>query len=217
MRLSYRIPHHIVAGISLLAIAMLPQAAHAKNPFKSQPLTIKVSAPEVHAQTPLDIDEARRFCDTSTLQPIEGIWAYQQENLLVYIRKSANSRSVPPVYDITIIESDDARLLPGTKIGTLNESTDPSVFRMKLYSAWDMGFLTLPQEYLATYRPDHEALYMKGQKLKLSFNPMRLLPSIFKAFSINYDDPLDDLPKGMIKIYPSHDGNGSSLRTIRYL
>lgn len=175
---------------------------------------------EIPAYVPLDISEARTIADTSPLLPVEGIWTYPDDNVTVWIHRSRTMHATPPIFDITVLQSDDARLLPGTKIGTLAGSTDPSKFKLTLFSAWNMGILSAPKSFLATYRPDHEALYMEGRRLSLSFNPMRILPSFLGAlrgFRIGYDDPLDDLPKGMIKIYPSYDGNGSSRRSLRYL
>ena len=78
---------------------------------------------------------------------------------------------------------------------------------------------------MATLSKDGDAFLFKRQKspvkVRMNVNFSRLLPGFWKmlstGISTNGSNASTEAPAGMVKVYPSYDGNGSSKRKIRYL
>ena len=172
-----------------------------------------------------DIDEARLICDTIPLESPEGIWIYPDDHVTVLVLKARTiSGSSLPVYNIRVVESDDCSLAPGDMIGTISASPKQSEFSISLFTERKNGILSKPGECLASISSDGETMIIKRKKspfkLRLSLNLSRLLPGFWKIVRIgasSQSSPNSDPPVGMVKIYPSYDGNGSSKRKPRYL
>lgn len=163
---------------------------------------------------PADYLEATALCDGADLRPVEGLWTYPDDDVTVLIYRSEDSKGV---YDIFVVESADCSLRPGMRLGELRTSADPDKFTIKLFTAVRNGVLTMPHEASATFSEAKESLTVKrNSSLKLSLNPTRLLPSFWRIASISINSR-ESAPEGMIKIYPSYDGNGSTRRAPRYL
>lgn len=172
------------------------------------------SAFEMHGQKkPANLLEAREFCDKADLQPLEGLWSFPTDDVTVLIYRSDERKGL---FDITVIEAADCSLKPGMKIGELSASADPDKFNLKLYSSIKKGILGSPLTATAVYSENKESLTVKKISFQFRINPTRLLPSFWRMASVSIRQR-EPAPEGMIKVYPSYDGNGSTRRGPRYL
>ena len=165
------------------------------------------------------------ICDSIPLDKMEGIWSYPEDNVTVLVLKTANLiSSALPQYHISVIESSDCDLIPGDRIGQITATPDSKIYDMELYSRRENNLLVKPRKCVATLSAEGETLLMKQPKskfrIRININPSILLPklwrSIFRA-SASSGNSDSTSPIGMVKIYPSYDGNGSSKRAPRYL
>ncbi|MBD5357631.1 MAG: hypothetical protein HDR88_11610 [Bacteroides sp.] len=174
-----------------------------------------------------DIDQAIEICSTLPLDPLEGIWIYPEDNVTVLILKNnPTSISTLPNYSITVIESDDCRMMPGDKIGTITATAESLKYEINLFTERNKGILQKPNSCVASLSKDADSLILKGNKskklnLRLNLNISRLLPNFWRfvriSSSTGNNTSTATPPVGMVKIYPSYDGNGSSRRQPRYL
>lgn len=180
-------------------------------------LLIQVSAailpPAAAVTPPADILEACELCDRTDLRPIEGLWSYPEDDVTVLIFRSDEAKGL---YDILVVESADCSMNPGMKLGELHESADPDKYRMKLFTLIKNGLLSAPCEATATYSEAKESLTVKKNAVKFKLSPNRLLPYFWRIASVSVKSR-EPAPEGMIKIYPSYDGNNSTKRAPRYL
>lgn len=167
-----------------------------------------------HAFTPpADILEAKELCDKGDLQAVEGLWLYPEDEVTVLIYRETGQKGT---YGIYVVESADCSLNPGDRIGSLQASPDPDKFKMKLYTAMKKGVPGVPCNASARLSRNHESITVTKPSLKLRFQPNRLLPYFWRIVNVSIKNP-ESVPEGMIKIYPSYDGNDSSRRETRYL
>lgn len=157
--------------------------------------------------------EAYEVCDKTDLRPIEGLWTYPDDDVTVLIMRSEFSKGV---YDIFVVESADCSLSPGMKLGELKASADPDKFTISLFTIVKKGTLSKPSQATATFSENKESLTFKKSSVQFKFNPNRLLPYFWRMISVNVKTR-EPAPEGMIKVYPSYDGNMSSKRQPRYL
>lgn len=166
------------------------------------------------------------MCDSMPIDNVEGIWVYPDDNVTVFVvRKPQNSLSSPLEYDLIVVETPDCNLDPGESIGTLTAGADSKKFSLDLFSERKKGVLTKSRTCTATLSSDGESMSLKmpdsGFKLRLNLNPGVLMPKLWRSlFRISTSGSNRSTPqglRGMIKIYPSYDGNGSSRRQPRYL
>lgn len=173
-----------------------------------------------------DIDMAKEICSELPLESIEGIWLYPEDKVTVLILQNPGSDvNGSPYYDISVVSTSDANLNPGDLIGNLQATADMNVYRFELFTEKKNDYLLKPKSCLATLSKDGETFLIKKQKspfkgrLNLNFN--RLLPGFWKIISTGLSTSGNNMaiepPVGMIKVFPSYDGNGSSRRKIRYL
>lgn len=158
--------------------------------------------------------DVRSWCDNNPLQPIEGIWEYPDDNTRVLIKAD---EVVSGAFSIIVLSTPDCRLKPGDVIGRLLPSVDSRQFRLEQCTRKDKLALAFPHDCTAILSADGEAIRVKTKKLKLKINPATLLPRFWRLVRISIDNPADDLPAGMVKIYPGYDHNGSLRRKIRIL
>lgn len=171
-----------------------------------------------------DIIQAKEICDELPLDNLEGIWLYPDDNITVLIiaDETADNNAFPS-YTISVVDTSDARLHPGDIIGKMVGTPDNNTFRIELSTESKNHLLLKPRSVLASLSGDKDALIIKKQKLpfkgRLNFNFNRLLPGFWKIVSTGISQNSQQIapPVGMIKIYPSYDGNGSSRRKIIYL
>ena len=154
----------------------------------------------IAGQTIADMGMAREWCDISMLQSVEGIWEFPADETRVLIRRSPTSVHV---YDIIVIDTPDTRLNPGEVSGTLKESPVASKVELDLFRNRLKGILANPGKCLAEYVANDDALVITARKIKLSLASRWFLPSFWKALRVNFKDPLDQLPRGMVRIYPT--------------
>ncbi len=159
-------------------------------------------------------NEARIWCDNFATNPIEGIWEYPDDNTRVIIKPDSE---VPGAFTLTVISSPDCRLSPGDVIGRLYPSIDSRQFRLEQSTNKTNFELLKPHDCLAILSADAESIRVKSRKLKFRINPSTLLPRFWRIVRFSVDNPTDDLPAGLIKIYPGYDHNGSLRRKIRIL
>ncbi len=156
-----------------------------------------------------DMGMARDWCDRSMLQTMEGIWEFPADETKVLVKQSPSSTRR---YDLIVIETPDTRLIPGELIGTLSESVVSSKFELDLCRNRVKGILSNPGKCMAQYLADEDALVISERKLKISLSPRWLLPSFWRSIRVNLKRPANELPKGMVRIYPT-----SKPRKIDYL
>lgn len=173
-----------------------------------------------------DLDMAKELCSSLPLDMMEGIWIYPDDNVTVLILSDDTSSEISfPTYTISVVKTSDARLHPGDIIGKLYATPEERTYRIDLATEKKNDFLLKPKSVKATLSKEGDALIVTKQKsplkarLNLYFN--RLLPGFWKivSFGISPQNGLSPatLPVGMIKLYPSYDGNGSQRRKTRYL
>lgn len=170
-----------------------------------------------------DIDMAEEICKQLPLENVEGIWLYPEDKVKVMVLKDRNSIDMTPVYEISVVETEDVRLRPGEILGHLYATPQENTFKIELNTERKNDLLLKPKTVTATLSASGDSFIFKRQKspfkarLNLNFN--RLLPGFWKIISTGVTQTTGNVeqPTGMIKIYPSYDGNGSSKREIRYL
>ena len=179
-----------------------------------------------HSVEVQDIDKAKEICQELPLEPVEGIWLYPEDEVTVLILAdhSEDAKTMVPVYSITIVETTDARLKPGERIGTLKGTAEEGVFAIELATEKKNDLFLKPKTCLATLGKNEDTFLFKKEKSnlrgRLNLNLNRLLPGFWKIISGGISVSSESgasIPTGMIKIYPSYDGNGSSRRKIIYL
>ena len=173
-----------------------------------------------------DMEQAKEICNKLPLETIEGVWMYPDDHVTVLILNEHtpfHSHSLP-TYVISVVESSDTRLSPGDVIGRMEATPEDRAYKIELATEKKNELLLKPKSCLARISSEGDSFTIKKQKsglkgrLNLNFN--RLLPGFWKIVSTgistgggNKIEPAT----GMIKIYPSYDGNGSSRRKPRYL
>ncbi|MDE5877727.1 MAG: hypothetical protein K2H47_09580 [Muribaculaceae bacterium] len=182
---------------------------------------ISISSFQIKAVSPLplvcDVIGAREWCDTTALHPIEGIWIYPEDNVTVLVRRLPDSdRPAYRKYDICVIDTPDCSMTPGESIGILEATADSKSFRLRLFTKRKKGILTGLTDCAARLA-DEENLRVETPKFKFRLGSLSVLPKFWRMVRVSIDNPASRLPAGMVRIYPSYDGNGSSRSTPRYL
>lgn len=158
--------------------------------------------------------EAREWCDSNILTPVEGIWEYPDDGARVLIQSDPTA---PGSFTISVLSTPDCRLEAGDIIGRLHPSVDARQFRLEQWTHKDKQLFNKAENCHATLSSDGETLRVKSPKLKFKINLNTLLPRFWRIVRVSYDNPADDLPAGLIKVYPGYDHNGSLRRKIRVL
>lgn len=172
-----------------------------------------------------DFDEAASVCDAIALDPAEGIWIYPEDNVTVLVRRLPSlSSSALSEYKIEVVETSDIRLHPGDEIGRMKATAETSKYDVSLFTENKNGILQKPSACTGILDKDGETMILKKPKSKfnfrITFNPSILLPKFWRVvrFNSSLGEKSTERPaSGMIKVYPSYDGNGSSRRRPRYL
>lgn len=172
-----------------------------------------------------DFEAAAEVCDALALDPIEGVWIYPEDNVTVLVRRLPSlSPSALPEYKIEVVATSDVRLRPGDEIGHMKATAEASKYEVSLYTERKNGVLQKPSDCLATLDKDAETIILKKPKRKFNFrftfNPSLILPKFWRVvrFNSGLGEKSTERPaSGMIKVYPSYDGDGSSRRSPRYL
>lgn len=158
--------------------------------------------------------DARKWCDSSNLNPVEGIWDYPEDGTRVVVQADPTA---PGSFTITVLSTPDCRLERGDVIGRLRPSADARQFRLVQFTHRDKFSYIKPEECLAILSSDGEAIRVKSPKFKLKININTLLPRFWRVARLAYNNPVEDIPVGLVKVYPGYDHNGSLRRKIRVL
>lgn len=175
-----------------------------------------VAAVSLHcgAAVPVSVEEARRWCDEDVLSPVEGIWEYPEDGATVLIMAD---RTHPGTFTVSILSTADCRLERGDVIARLHPTSDVRQFRLEQMTAKDSNGLIKPRDCAATLSSDGESLRVKSPKTKFRIQPYTLLPRFWRIIRISDRNPVEDLPAGLLKVYPGYDRNGSLRRKPRIL
>lgn len=147
-----------------------------------------------------DMAAAREWCDGAMLRRVEGIWEFPDDETRVLVRRQNGTSNR---YEVIVVETADTRLEPGENIGYLQASPVATKFAMELFRNRKLGVLSDPGKCLAELNESEDALLVTGRKLKFSLASRWFLPSFWRAIRISSKNPLDQLPYGMIRIYPT--------------
>ena len=161
-----------------------------------------VSAAEPQAGTIADMGMAQEWCDRTGLRRIEGIWEFPDDHTRVLVRRRTD---VEMEYDIVAVDSPDCRLKPGDTVGFVKESPDPAKFEFYLYRTKSMGKFHDLGKCLARLSSDGNAIYVSASRLKATLRSLTFLPKFWRSVRISVDRPAEDIPKGMVRIYPAAD------------
>lgn len=121
-----------------------------------------------------------------------------------------------PIYAIRVVGGCPLGFKAGETIGRVFPTTSPDQFKIsmrtsgrKLVKKWvDFAGILVDEGY---------ALNVSTTQTKYRFNPIGLLPGFWRVVRSRTSDPLDKLPRGLIKLSPSYDGNGTQRNQIIYL
>lgn len=152
------------------------------------------------AETICDMGMARDWCDHTMLHTVEGIWEFPEDQTRVLVRRALAEDNK---YEIIVIESPDTRIKPGDNIGDLTCTAHATKFEMSLYRTKKLGIFASPGKCLAELDTKRDAMIVKGRKMKFALASRWFLPSFWRAIRVTVKNPLQDLPKGMVRIYPS--------------
>lgn len=173
-----------------------------------------------------DLDRAKELCRELPLEKVEGIWSYPDDKVVVLIlRNEEDFQTGHASYTIQVVETSDARLRPGEKIGSLRATAKERVYQIDLATEKRNEILMKSKSCLATLSTDGEAFLIEKQKApfkgRLNLNFSRLLPGFWKIVSLGVSQSSSgksvETPVGMIKLFPGYDGNESTRRKVRYL
>ena len=161
---------------------------------------------------------AEEFLSTLPLIPIEGIWEYPADEVALMVVREP---MIKGRFGIFLVESVDCRLYPGMRLGWIEESPKSGKFRISLSSRLRNGIPAGHIEGVATLADGNESLLIEMPQVKLSLSPSLLLPTLWNrlrlAVRLKVKDPLEQLPQGWIRTFPSYDLNGSRRNHPRYL
>lgn len=146
-----------------------------------------------------DMGAARDWCDSAMLHRIEGIWEFTADETKVLVRRMPGRTTE---YEIIVIESPDVRLHPGEAIGSIKASASASKFDMFLCTGRRNDLPGDPRHCLVTLDDKNGVMITESSKIKLSLSSRWFLPSFWRALRVSVKNPLDALPRGLVRIYP---------------
>lgn len=152
-----------------------------------------------------DITSAMEFCDNELISDPEGIWEFPDDETVVMIRRSQWNRHS---FDIILLTTPDCRLHGGDIIGYAERNAEQRKFKVKLFTQLKHDFLSDPGECLGELNSDGTAFLFQPKKYKISFSVrgFSILPKFWRLINISVKNPLDNLKRGMVKIYPALPG-----------
>ncbi|MDE6294714.1 MAG: hypothetical protein K2M03_01480 [Muribaculaceae bacterium] len=169
-------------------------------------------------EIPVDYTAACDYIDIKGATGAEGLWEYPGDGITVLIVRDDYDKYK---YSIRVVESDDVRLKPGMLMGHLYESAQAGKYRMSLYTSMEHGLPAKLKDCYAVLSKDMQTLTVESAKVTVKVGASTLLPVFWNklrlSLRLNVTNPLEKLPEGLRRIYPSYDGNGSSLYHQRIL
>lgn len=164
-------------------------------------------------------DNAEKYLLSIPLSSLEGIWEYPANETTLIILRSKTEKGI---YDIFLLDSVDCRFSPGMKVGEACASPDPKQFKIELCTRLKKGLLTSPLPCAGKLSKNSDILYISTPRIKVSFSPSIFLPTLWKAIRmggirVKSEDPASKIPDGLVKSFPTFDGNPPSRSNPRYL
>lgn len=160
---------------------------------------------------------AQEWCAKSALEPCEGYWEFPEDGVKVIIIKQPQGSPEGGTYRIVAVYDPKDTFEPGQTVGILYRTTDPLKFKMRIRKKISIKNPLKWVECVATLGRKNQTIDVETRSLKLSINPLGLLPGFWKIARLRVTDPTTSLPHGLIRLAPSYDGNGSSFFSPRYL
>ena len=161
--------------------------------------------------------QARQWCDTTTLDALEGIWLLPADRVYVLVQRLTPDPMSD--YSLTVVIGMDGITMPGMSLGTMRPTADRKKVLLSLpVSAKKQQGATLRSCNL-TIADNGYALVLEpaARPLRISFSPTSLLPGFWRMVRISLSPKNNETVQGMVKVYPSYDGNGSDRHHPRYL
>ena len=161
-----------------------------------------VAATEQTPETVADMGMAQEWCDRTGLRRIEGIWEFPDDHTRVLVRHRTDAEME---YDIVVVDSPDCRLKPGDTVGYIRDSPDPAKFEFCLYRTKSKGKFHNLGKCMARLASDCNSIYVSASRLKATLRSLSFLPKFWRSVRISVDRPAEDIPKGLVRIYPADD------------
>lgn len=165
-------------------------------------------------------DAAVEYCDTHSIDNVEGIWQLTDDNVTIFICK--DEQKPLSGYSISVIDNCEAFISCGEVIGSMQPTADTSEFKLTLFTQRNAKTYSVgtPEDCLAKLTDQGYAMVFSSKnkrKYKLTFNPLALLPRLWRVIRITPETQTDQYKRGMVKLYPTYDHNGSYKHIPRYL
>ena len=182
--------------MALLALAaiILPQSA------LCAPLDYEAACEAVHRALVMGADQ------------LPGIWEFPGAGLSVAILPADDGWRM----EMTAVDSEIPAISPGKTIAIITPSPEAGIYNLVFKSSNPIQKIR-GGNCIASLTKDNEGLTVKAPKLSLRINPLTLLPKFTSLLRVSLQLPVEKAPQGLIRIYPSYDGNGSSRRRPRTL
>ena len=150
-----------------------------------------------------DYTSAKEYCDSTTIDDLEGIWEFPDDETDVMICRSQWEKHS---YDIIVLSSPDCRLGAGSVIGHASRLADANKFKVSLYTRISSDAFSMPGDCLGELSADGSSLMFHPKKIKFSLRSISILPKFWRMIRVKVDNPLDRLARGLVKTYPSGAG-----------
>lgn len=144
---------------------------------------------------------ARQYCDNTSIDRIEGIWEFSEDETTVLIKRNKSRRGT---YDIILLQSADCRFFPGDTVGSMRESVDKDKLRLRLRIEADKDPMTCSRECAAVFSEKDGTIKIDPIKLKLGMRTMWFLPKFWRSVKVNINVPSRELPVGIRRVYPEN-------------
>lgn len=150
-----------------------------------------------------DVSGAIAFIDNSVPDAVTGIWEFTEDGVVVLIAPSPNSdgRALYS-YDITLLHTPSLDIRQGERVGALKPTADADKFVIEVCSELKDGRMFRSRQGAAILDKDGTGLSVRFPQKKYLFNPLGVLPHFWRLVRMRNSDPMADLPRGLVKIYP---------------
>lgn len=157
-----------------------------------------------------DMSSVRHRLSTRPLEPIEGLWSFPDERMVLAIEHIASDNH--GLYRLTVVDAEDSSTDFGCVIGYLEDSPDSRKLTLWLYSRIKGdGLPESPAKCVAEIDADNRKIQIERTRLHMYFsaNIMQFLPSVFNGIRIYPRIRRAKTSTGLIKIFPK-DGDDAN-------